>query len=42
MKNVHVVVAFAMVAATMVSLPRAQQAQGPDMNAYYQLGPDSQ
>ena len=35
MKKVDVVAAFAVAAAAMmVSLPHAQQAPGPDMNAY--------
>src|SRR5687768_11718185 len=43
MKRAHVVAAVVIVAAAMtVVLPQAQQPQGPDMNAYYMLGPDSQ
>jgi enterochelin esterase-like enzyme len=52
MKKRQMVVGFMMIAAAMtVTLPaqqppaqpaRGQQPQGPDMNAYYMIGPDSQ
>ena len=42
MKRVHVVAGLVLVAAMTIARPHAQQPQGPDMNAYYMLGPDSQ
>lgn len=40
MKRILLLAVFACVAAAQM-VPRGQQPQGPDLNAYYQIGPDS-